>query len=93
MKKKNQREALLWEETKENYGSTIHEIKAEFQARGLLSVRSNPVYYCKVKIGSKHTYCCSKESCDFFARIVEDYSPNSIPKVETASIQFCHFVC
>ena len=34
--------------------------------------------------GSKHTPQCSKDACDFFARIIENFTPNSVPKVEIA---------
>jgi len=69
----------------EKYGETLENIKAEFQSQGLLSVRSNSIYYSKVIIVSKHTFQCSKDACDFFARIIENFTPNSAPKFETAS--------
>jgi len=81
----SQKEKYIWEETKEDYGKTIQAIKAEFQSRNLKSVRSNPIYQSKVIIGTKHTYRCSNDSCDFLARIIEYSAPNSIPKVEVSS--------
>ena len=84
-KSRKQKQILEWEESKEKYDETLEDIKAEFQSQGLLSLRSNPIYYSKVIIGSKHTFQCSKDACDFFARIIENFTPNPVPKVKIAS--------
>ena len=79
------REDLKWESSKESYGTTIEEIKAEFQCQNLSSLRSNPIKYKKIKIGTVYTYQCKVEACDFYARVSIDLAPESVPVVETAS--------
>jgi len=81
----NKRETRTWEETKEFYGNSVKEIKAEFQSLGLKSLGSNPIYDSKVKVGKKHNYKCSIEACDFLIRIEEKIFPGSSLIIETSS--------
>ena len=56
------REDLKWESSKEKYGTTIEEIKAEFQCQNLGSLRSNPINIKKIKISTVYTYQCKSGS-------------------------------
>ena len=53
----NKRETRTWEETKEFYGNSVKEIKAEFQSLGLKFLGSNPIYDSKVKVGKNMATC------------------------------------
>jgi len=79
------RQDLKWEKANENYGLALEEIKAEFQSQSLVSLRSNPIKYQNVRIGTIHMFKCNVEACDFYARVRLDLAPNSKPEVETAS--------
>jgi len=82
------RETRSWEETKENYGSTLEEIKAEFQSQGLKSLGSNAIYESKVKIGKKHNFKCSIGACDFLIRVEERVHSISTYLIETSGKLF-----
>ena len=82
---KKQKEAFLWEPATETFESSLKEIQAEFQSQNLGSLRSNPITYQKVKIGTIYTYKCNVEACDFHARICSNSGDSTIPKVEVAS--------
>jgi len=73
-----------WEESKTNYGATVEEIKAEFQALGLKSTRTTYEKKNNVIVADKALYECSQSHCSFAIRIVLLRKPNSRPFVEVS---------
>ena len=60
-----------WEESNNEFGTTLEEMKAELQSISLKYLKSNPIKKDGIKLGDKHNYYCAHESCDYLARIVD----------------------
>ena len=55
---------------KEEYGTSLLEVQAEFQGLGLLNKGSQPIYQDGLKVGKKTKYICKENSCPYTIRII-----------------------